>query len=255
MDLQLKGRVAIVTGASRGLGRAAALALAAEGMDVLGVGRSADQLASLPGEAAALGDGAGAIEVATCDMRSPAEVAALPAAALRRFGRLDAVVNNAGIAPAGPFTELGDDVWREVFEVNVFAPVTLARAAGEHFLAQGSGKVINIASTSGILGKPILVAYSSSKGAVLQFTKALAAEWAKRGVQVNAIAPGAYETDAQSAVLESDETLRRRLRKIPAGRMGEAREIGPLVCLLASPLSDFVTGSVLVADGGESSKL
>jgi 2-deoxy-D-gluconate 3-dehydrogenase len=133
--------------------------------------------------------------------------------------------------------------------------VTLARAAGEHLLAQGSGKIINIASTSGILGKPTLVAYSSSKGAMLQMTKALAAEWAKHGVQVNAIAPGAYETGAQSAVLEDDEILRRRLRKIPAGRMGAPRELGPLVCLLASPLSDFVTGSVLVADGGESSRL
>lgn len=255
MDLGLTDRVAIVTGASRGLGRAAALALAAEGMNVLGVGRTVAQLESLPGEAASLGGSSGSIEVAACDMRSRSEVAALPALAIERFGRIDAVVNNAGIAPAGPFAELGDDVWREVFEVNVFAPVTLARAAGEHFLEQGSGKVINIASTSGILGKPILVAYSSSKGAVLQFTKALAAEWASRGVQVNAIAPGAYETDAQSAVLESEETLRRRLRKIPAGRMGDAREIGPLVCLLASPASDFVTGSVLVADGGESSKL
>lgn len=255
MDLGVAGRVAIVTGASRGLGRAAALALAAEGMDVLGVGRTVAQLESLPGEAAALGSGAGRIEVAACDMRSAEQVAALPARAIELFGRIDVVVNNAGIAPAGPFTELGDDVWREVFEVNVFAPVTLTRAAGEHFLRQGSGKVINIASTSGILGKPILVAYSSSKGAVLQFTKALAAEWASRGVQVNAIAPGAYETDAQSAVLENDETLRRRLRKIPAGRMGDAREIGPLVALLASPASDFVTGSVLVADGGESSKL
>lgn len=255
MDLGLTGRVAIVTGAGRGLGRAAALALAAEGAHVLGVGRTVAQLESLPGEAAALGESAGTVAVATCDMRDPAQVAALPAQAIERFGRVDVVVNNAGIAPAGPFTALGDDVWREVFEVNVFAPVTLARAAGEHFLRQGSGKVINIASTSGILGKPILVAYSASKGAVLQFTKALAAEWAARGVQVNAIAPGAYATDAQSAVLDDDETLRRRLRKIPAGRMGEPQEFGPLVALLASPVSDFVTGSVLVADGGESSKL
>ncbi|MBT7953088.1 MAG: SDR family oxidoreductase, partial [Gammaproteobacteria bacterium] len=117
------------------------------------------------------------------------------------------------------------------------------------------GKIINIASTSGILGKPILVAYSSSKGAVLQFTKALAAEWASLGIQVNAIAPGAFETDAQSAVLESPEMLERRLRKIPVKRMGNSKEIGPMVCYLASPASDFVTGSVIVMDGGESSKL
>lgn len=249
MELGLEGRVAIVTGASRGLGRAAALALAAEGARVLGVARSREALASLADE------GGGAIQVAACDMRETEQVAALPARALAAFGRLDVVVNNAGLAPAGPFLELGDDVWREVFAVNVFAPVTLARAAGDHFLRQRSGKVINIASTSGILGKPTLVAYSSSKGAVLQLTKALAAEWAAHGVQVNAIAPGAYETDAQAAVLTSETILERRLRKIPAGRMGRPQEIGPLVCLLASPASDFMTGSVLVADGGESSRL
>jgi len=249
MELGLEGRVAIVTGASRGLGRAAALALAAEGAKVLGVARSADALASLAEE------GDGAIEVAECDMLEADEVAALPARAIEAFGRLDAVVNNAGLAPAGDFIRQGDDVWHEVFGVNLFACVTLARAAGEHFIAQGSGKVINVASTSGILGKPTLVAYSSSKGALLQMTKALAAEWARHGVQVNAIAPGAFETDAQAAVLASDDVLARRLRKIPARRMGAASEIGPLVCLLASPASDFITGSVLVADGGESSKL
>jgi 2-dehydro-3-deoxy-D-gluconate 5-dehydrogenase len=131
----------------------------------------------------------------------------------------------------------------------------LARAAGRHFLAQRSGKVINVASTSGITGKPLLVSYSASKGALLQFTKALAGEWARFGIQVNAIAPGAFETEAQSAVLESPEILERRLRKIPAGRMGDATEFGPLVCYLASPLSAFMTGSVVVIDGGEVSKL
>lgn len=249
MNFELEGRVAIVTGASRGLGRAAALALHAEGARVFGVARSEDQLASLVEESG------GAIEVATCDMLDAEQVASLPDRAVEAFGRLDIVVNNAGLAPAGDFRELGDDVWRTVFGVNVFAPVTLTRAAAKHLIPQGSGKIINIASTSGILGKPTLVAYSSSKGAMLQFTKALAGEWARHGIQVNAIAPGAYETDAQSAVLADEQLLARRLRKIPAGRFGQPHELGPLVCLLASPLSDFITGSVFVADGGESSKL
>ena len=117
---------------------------------------------------------------------------------------------------------------------------------------QRLGKIINVASTSGILGKAQLVSYSASKGALVQMTKALASEWARFGIQVNAIAPGAFETDAQQAVLEDSEILKRRIRKIPAKRMGQPAEIGPLVCYLASPLSDFVTGAVNVIDGGES---
>lgn len=249
MQLGLERRVAIVTGASRGLGLAAARALIEEGAQVLACARSEGPLRELAAEHP------GQVQAQVCDMTDLGAVAALPAAALDAFGRLDVVVNNAGLAPAGRFLDQGPDVWQEVFTVNVFAPVELARAAGATFLAQGSGKVINIASTSGILGKPTLAAYSASKGALLQMTKALAGEWAGKGVQVNAIAPGAYETDAQSAVLEDPKILERRLRKIPAGRMGEPSEIGPLVCLLASPASDFVTGAVWVADGGESSKL
>ena len=249
MELDLDGKVAVVTGASRGLGHAAATALAAEGARVLAVARSTTDLEKLrtadPEH----------IAIETVDMRSVEHVAALPDRAVELFGRIDIVVNNAGIAPAGRFVDQPQWEWDEVFEINVRAPAVLARAAGRYFLAQRSGKVINVASTSGINGKPVLVSYSASKGAVLQFTKALGAEWARFGIQVNAIAPGAFETDAQSAVLESPETLQRRLRKIPAGRMGQSEEFGPLVCYLASPLSDFMTGSVLVLDGGEVNKL
>lgn len=249
MDLGLADRVAIVTGASRGLGRAAAHALAAEGVRVLAVARSTDELEKLRAT------DPDRIAVATVDMRSTEEVAALPDRAVEAFGRIDIVVNNAGIAPAGRFVDQPQAEWDEVFDINVRAPAALARAAGRHFLAQRSGKVVNVASTSGVNGKASLVSYSASKGAVLQFTKALAAEWARFGIQVNAIAPGAFETDAQSAVLGSPEILERRLRRIPAGRMGRPAEFGPLVCYLASPLADFMTGSVVVVDGGEVNKL
>ncbi len=249
IDLELEGKVAIVTGASRGLGQASALALVEQGVKVLAVARSLDDLQELEARAPAM------ITSRRCDMKDTAAVAELPEIALEAFGRLDIVVNNAGIAPAGYFLDQEEQQWDDVMAVNVKAPATLTRAAGRHLIAQRSGKIINIASTSGILGKAMLVSYSSSKGALLQFTKALAAEWAARGVQVNAIAPGAFETDAQRVVLESEDLLKRRIGKIPSKRMGDIDELGPLVCYLASPKSNFVTGSVFVIDGGESSKL
>lgn len=249
IDFELEGKVAVVTGASRGLGRAAAVALAEQGAQVLAVARSTGELQMLE---EAYPD---RVVASTCDMQDRPAVAALPQIAIDRFGRLDIVVNNAGIAPAGAFLDQVDEEWDRVLAVNVTAPAVLARAAGKHMIARGSGKIINIASTSGILGKAWLVSYSSSKGALIQFTKALSAEWAGKGVQVNAIAPGAFETEAQKAVLESPETLRRRLHKIPVRRMGEVDEMGPLICYLASESSNFVTGSVFVIDGGESCKL
>ena len=249
IDLQLEEQVAIVTGASRGLGQAAAMALVEQGVRVLAAARSLDELKKMEELAP------GRILAMQCDMKDVAAVAKLTDQAIDAFGRLDIVVNNAGIAPAGFFLEQDDQVWDDVMAVNVKAPAILAKAAGRHMIPRGSGKIINIASTSGILGKAMLVAYSSSKGALLQFTKALAAEWATKGVQVNAIAPGAFETDAQQVVLDSPDMLKRRLGKIPVRRMGKTDEIGPLICYLASPRSDFVTGSVFVIDGGESCKL
>jgi 2-deoxy-D-gluconate 3-dehydrogenase len=249
MDWGLQERVAIVTGASRGLGYAAAEALAAEGVRVLAVARSQDDLAKL---AAAH---PGRIVAAVCDMRDADAVQALPQRAVDAFGRLDIVVNNAGIAPAGAFVELTAQKLDEVLAVNVVAPAMLTRAAGPIFIAQRRGKVINIASISGIRGKATLVAYSASKGALIQLTRALAAEWARYDIQVNAIAPGGFATAAQEYVTSNPDVLAKRVRKIPAGRMADQQEMGPLVCYLASEASRFVTGSVMVIDGGETAKI
>jgi 2-deoxy-D-gluconate 3-dehydrogenase len=249
IDFGLADKVAIVTGASRGLGRAAAIALIEQGVRVLAVARTVDDLNELQSTAPDY------VRVESCDMLDGDAVADLPGQAIDAFGQLDIVVNNAGIAPAGRFLEQDRQIWDEVMAVNVTAPAMLARAAGDHMASRGSGKIINVASTSGILGKAQLVAYSASKGALVQFTKALAAEWAGSSIQVNAIAPGAFATDAQRVVLESPDILKRRLHKIPARRMGDVEEIGPLVCYLASSLSNFVTGGIYVIDGGESCKL
>lgn len=249
IDYELENKVAIVTGASRGLGYATATALIEQGAFVLAVARSIDELKQLKARAP------DQIEIKQCDMLDTDTVTSLPQLAFDKFGRIDVIINNAGIAPAGKFLDQDPDIWEKVIAVNVTAPAMLARAAGKYFIDQKSGKIINIASTSGILGKASLVAYSASKGALIQFTKALAAEWAGSGVQVNAIAPGAFETDAQRMVLDSPDILERRLRKIPARRMGDVDEIGPLICYLSSDKSSFVTGAVFVVDGGESCKL
>lgn len=249
MDLHLKGTVVLVTGASRGLGAAMALELAREGALVVAAARSKDSLA----EVAAQGDGR--ISTIEADMRDEASVRALVPEVVARHGRIDGLINNAGIAPAGKFATQDPEIWRDAMTVNVIAPMLLAQAAGVRMIEQGGGRIVNVASTTGVRGKPFLVPYSTSKGAVVRFTEALAAEWAAKNVQVNCIAPGAFVTEAQKAVTESADLLAKRVAKIPAGRMADPGELVPLACLLVSPLSSFTTGAIFVVDGGESGKL
>jgi len=249
MDLQLTDTVVLVTGASRGLGAAMALQLAAEGAHVVAAARSADSLS----EVAARGDRR--ISTVACDMRDETAVVGLVGEVVARHGRIDGLINNAGIAPAGKFAGQDPLIWKDALTVNVVAPMLLAQAAGERMIEQGGGRIVNVASTTGVRGKPYLVAYSTSKGAVVRFTEALAAEWAAKNVQVNCIAPGAFVTEAQKAVTESPELLAKRIAKIPAGRMADPAELVPLACLLVSPLSSFTTGAVFVVDGGEAGKL
>lgn len=249
MDLQLTGSVVVVTGASRGLGAAMALALAQEGATVVAAARSVDSLDQVAAQ------GGGRITAVATDMRDEESVHALVPTVLERHGRIDGLINNAGIAPAGKFATQDPAIWKDAMAVNVIAPMLLAQAAGNQMIAQGGGRIVNIASTTGVRGKPYLVPYSTSKGAVVRFTEALAAEWAPKNVQVNCIAPGAFVTEAQRAVTESPELHAKRIAKIPAGRMADPSELVPLACLLVSPLSSFTTGAIFVVDGGESGKL
>jgi 2-dehydro-3-deoxy-D-gluconate 5-dehydrogenase len=249
MDLGLEGKVAIVTGASRGLGFSTAAALAAEGAKVVAAARSAGGIPELeerfPGQ----------VVRHAYDAVDPDAGPALAAAAVEAFGTVDVLVNNAGVAPASPFVDDSMDVWRETLEINVMGPVSLTQAVGPTMIAQGSGKVINIASLVGVRGKARLGAYSASKGALVRFTEALAAEWARHDIQVNAIAPGAFRTEAQSVVLESEELHRKRVAKVPAARFAEPAEMDGLVLFLASARSKFITGVTYAIDGGELAKL
>lgn len=249
MDLQLRDTVVLVTGASRGLGAAMALALAREGAHVVAAARSVDSLAAVAAE------GGGRITALEADLRDESSVAGVVPAVLERHGRIDGLINNAGIAPAGKFATQDPAIWKDALAVNVVAPMLLAQAAGVRMIEQGGGRIVNVASTTGVRGKPYLVPYSTSKGAVVRFTEALAAEWAPKNVQVNCIAPGAFVTEAQKAVTESPELRAKRIAKIPAGRMADPAELVPLACLLVSPLSSFTTGAIFVVDGGESGKL
>lgn len=249
MDLQLSGKVVLVTGASRGLGAAMALQLAEEGATVVAAARSREGLEDIASR------GQGRITTLEADMRDEASVAAAVPEVLARHGRIDGLINNAGIAPAGKFVNQDPQIWRDAMAVNVIAPMLLAQAAGASMIDNDGGRIVNIASTTGVRGKPYLVPYSTSKGAVVRFTEALAAEWASKNVQVNCIAPGAFVTEAQKAVTESPELHAKRIAKIPAGRMADPSELVPLACLLVSPLSSFTSGAVFVVDGGESGKL
>lgn len=245
MDFDLQDKVAIVTGAGRGLGREAARALAGEGAFILATARSKSELRTLSRQ---LGS---RIAILDCDIADPDSAQRIVDRTLEQFHRLDIVVNNAGFGAAARFVEQDWSIWDALFAVNVTGAARLCQVSAQHFTSQGGGKIINVASTAGILGKATLAAYSASKGALVLLTQALAAEWAAADIQVNAIAPGAFHTAAQRRVTSDPELLARRIRKIPARRFAEPSEIGPLVCFLASPLSDFVTGAVYVIDGGE----
>lgn len=241
----LAGKVALVTGASRGLGRAMALGLAEAGADLV-VHASAPPVRTAE-EIERLGRHAAAVGGDFADRRAADRVAQ---EAIAAFGRIDILINNAGTIRRQPAAEHGDDWWDLVIEVNLSSVFRLCRAAGAHMLARGSGKIVNIASLLSFQGGITVPGYAAAKGGVAQLTKALANEWAGRGVNVNAIAPGYMATD-NTAALRADPTRSRQiLERIPAGRWGTPADLAGAAIFLASPASDYVNGHVLVVDGG-----
>jgi 2-deoxy-D-gluconate 3-dehydrogenase len=237
----VEGKKALVTGGSAGLGRAMAEALVEGGAQVAIVGRSERVF-----DAA---EGMGAIAL-QADLADRAQALAVVDRAVEALGGLDILVNNAGVQRRHPAEEFPLEDWDRVLAVNLDAVWILAQAAGRYMLKQGHGKIINVASANSFLGGITIPAYAASKGGVAQLTKALSNEWAGRGINVNAIAPGYMATEMTEALVGNPDREPLILARVPAGRWGMPDDLKGVVLFLASAASDFVHGAIIPVDGG-----
>jgi 2-dehydro-3-deoxy-D-gluconate 5-dehydrogenase len=243
----LTGATALVTGCRRGIGRAAAVALARAGADIVGVSATLDAGDAVAAEVAALGRG---FRPYRCDLGDREAVHELAARLESDVPQLDILVLNAGTIERRPAIEHGDDLWDRVLEVNLTSQFVLARELGGRMVARGRGKIVFVASMLSFQGGLTVPSYAASKGGIAQLTKALANEWAARGVNVNAVAPGYIATDNTQALRQDDARARQILERIPAGRWGEPEDVAGAFVFLASAASDYVHGIVLPVDGG-----
>ena len=243
----LDGQVALVTGASRGLGMAMAVGLARAGAEVALCGR--DSKALREAKAAVQEHGTRA-EIFEMDVLRDSSVRQAVAAAIDAFGRIDILVNNAGVNIRKPTLELSEEEWDLVLDTNLKGYFLVAKAVGAHMVARGKGKVINMSSIFGTVGMHNQLPYASSKGGVAMLTKVMAIEWATRGVTVNAIAPTYFETPLVAALRNDPERFRFINERTPMGRWGQPEELEGTLVYLASRASDFVTGQTVYVDGG-----
>ena len=247
--MRLKDRVSLVTGASRGIGKAIALALAAEGADVaLNCSKSVAEAEKVAREIKALGRRA---EVVQADVANKAAVNQMVKKVVADFGRIDILVNNAGMSVVGASAELEEDRWRRGIDVMLTGVFLCSQAAGKEMIKQRRGKIINIASVNGIGAFPERVCYGSAKAGVMQLTRTLGCEWARYNINVNAIAPGYIKTQLVEDLLAKGVIDESELsRRTPAGRLGECEEIADAVVFLASEQSKYIVGQTIVIDGG-----
>jgi 2-deoxy-D-gluconate 3-dehydrogenase len=246
----LKGRVAIVTGGNGGIGLGMARGLAQAGASVAVAGRNREKNAAAVKALEALGAKAIAIEV---DVRDEASCRAMVATAAKALGRVDILVNNAGtnVRKLPQDATLAD--WREVLDTNLTSAFLCSQAAYPEMVKAGGGKVISIGSMLSIFGGPLMAAYGSSKGGIVQLTRSLAAAWAKDNIQANAVLPGWINTDLTKTARAQIQGLNERvLARTPAGRWGEPADLAGIAVFLASAASDFVTGTAIPVDGGYS---
>jgi NAD(P)-dependent dehydrogenase (short-subunit alcohol dehydrogenase family) len=226
-----------------------AVALAEAGADVAVAARSKAELDETAHAVERLGRRAVAVQT---DVTAYAQVEALVRRTVEALGGLHILVNNSGIAGVRPVAEMPPEEFRATIDVNLVGVFHGCRAAAAHLIAQRSGKVVNIASVLGQVGLPGYAAYAASKGGVMGFTRALAAEWARHNIQVNALAPGWFVTDMNAEAFADPKIRERLLRDVPMRRTGRLKEIGPLLVYLASAASDFMTGQTVFLDGGHS---
>ena len=247
LDLfRLDGKTALVTGSSRGLGLAMATALAEAGARVAlhGSQSVSDEALQCVAEARE-----GCVAV-TGDVSDPEACKAIVERVIEQFGRIDILINNAGTIRRARAEDYSWDDWHAVLETNLSSVFRMTQLAGRHMLAQGAGKIINIASLLTFQGGILVPSYAAAKGGVGQLTKAFANEWAARGINVNAVAPGYMETDNTSALRADPVRSRQIMERIPAGRWGKPSDLAGVAVFLASSASDYLHGHTLVVDGG-----
>ena len=253
----LRGRVALITGASRGIGRAAAVALAGAGARVVLVGRDRGALdesaeavsASAPDE----GTGERSLRL-TADLTDPDAVTRVFREAAETYGGLNILVNNAGIGIGKAFVDTTIEDWDRTHNINLRAAYLCAKQAVEVMRNGGGGKIINLISASALVGMPGLSAYGAAKGGLAAFTRALAVELAREKITVNAVCPGYIETDMSREFLNSEPGKRFILDNVPLRRPGTPRDVAAAILFLASPASDYITGAILPVDGGQTAK-
>lgn len=246
-DFRLDGKVAVVTGASKGIGQGLAPLLAAAGARVALLARKTGDLEGLVAEIVAAGGEAAAFAV---DIRDVGRIGEVFAEIRARFGRLDILVNNAGLGDNHPAEEVTEAAWDEMMDVNLKGAFFVAQAAGRIMLAQGSGRIVNMSSQAGSVGIRDHAVYCATKGGVEQFTRVLALEWGHRGVTVNAVAPTFIRTPGTAERLDRPDYLQSVLDRIPIGRVGTIEDVAGAVIYLASPAGAMVNGEILKVDGG-----